>query len=78
MPVTSWHKGKLIILWCWGVLLGGLALTAFVTTPVENAPTAHLLELLFTLAVPLVLSILTWRWLGAREGVRETASGPEN
>ena len=72
MAVTSWHKGKLIILWAWGVVVGGLALTAFVTTPVENAPTAHLLELLCAIATPLVLSILTWRWLGAREGTRKT------
>jgi hypothetical protein len=73
MAVTSWHKGKLLILWAWGVLLGGLALTAFVTSPVDSAPTAHLFELLFSIAVPLVLSFLTWRWLGAREdapGVR--------
>jgi hypothetical protein len=67
MAVTSWHKGKLVILWAWGVLLGGLALTASVTGPPNSAPTVHLLELLFSIAVPLVLSILTWRWLGARE-----------
>jgi hypothetical protein len=67
MPITKWHAGKLIILWSWGGLLTGLALTIFLTGKVESAPVAHLIALLAALGILLALSAITWRWLSGRE-----------
>jgi hypothetical protein len=67
MAIKKWHYGKLILLWAWGGLLTGLSLTHFVNTPVPDSPSLHLSELIFTLAVLIVLSFVTWRWLGSKE-----------
>jgi hypothetical protein len=66
MSIRRWHWGKLIILWAWGGAASLLAMTDFQVTPVEQGPVRHLVELLFAVAVLLLLSVLTWRWLGDR------------
>jgi hypothetical protein len=71
MSVRKWHVGKLIILWVWGGLCAALALTDFLGRPVQAAPVAHLLEILFTLLVLLALSAITWHWLGGKESKLE-------
>lgn len=68
MTVAKWHSGKLVILWSWGGLFAGLALTHFLSAPVTASPLTHLLSLAFALMVLLALSILTWQWLSGREG----------
>jgi hypothetical protein len=65
--ITRWHPGKLIILWSWGVLIAGLAITRFLTTPVEESPLVHLVELTTALIILVGLSIVTWKWLGDRK-----------
>jgi hypothetical protein len=67
MPVTKWHAGKLIILWAWGGLFAGLALTIFLTGDVVSSPITHLVALLAALLFLIVLSAITWKWLGGRE-----------
>lgn len=67
MTIRKWHPGKLIILWTWGGIATALALTAFLSSPVKDAPVTHLVELVFVLVALLALSGLTWRWLGSRE-----------
>jgi hypothetical protein len=69
ISVRKWHKGKLIILWAWGVATAALALTDFMMRPVQSAPVAHLVELLIVFITLLALSVMTWRWLGDRESV---------
>jgi uncharacterized protein YacL len=67
VPVRKWHPGKLIILWAWGGLVVALALAEFMSSPADSAPVPHLLELAGAVVILLVLSLLTWRWLGGRE-----------
>jgi hypothetical protein len=67
MVVRKWHPGKLIILWAWGGGAAALALTRFLSRPVNDAPTEHLVELVFVVLALLALSGVTWHWLGGRE-----------
>ena len=66
MAIRKWHKGKLIILWAWGGMIGALSLTAFMADKVQSSPWAHLGEALLCLLVFLSLSAVTWHWLGDR------------
>jgi hypothetical protein len=66
MSIRKWHFGKLIILWVWGAMAASLALLDFQTSPVPSGPFRHLFELLFVLIILLVLSAITWHWLGDR------------
>lgn len=67
MSIRKWHAGKLIILWAWGGLVAALALTDFLSRPVQSAPLLHLFELLLVLLCLLLLSAVTWYWLGGKE-----------
>jgi hypothetical protein len=67
MAIRKWHPGKLIILWAWGGIAVALALARFLMSEVQDSPAAHLIEILFVLLVLLVLSGVTWHWLGDRE-----------
>ena len=67
MSVRKWHTGKLVILWTWGGIIVGLVLTDFMTHPVQPAPMLRAVELLIILLIPLVLSGVTWHWLGGKE-----------
>ena len=69
MSIRKWHRGKLIILWAWGVAAAAFALTDFMMRPVESAPVAHLIEILIVFLTLLALSAVTWHWLGDREPV---------
>jgi hypothetical protein len=66
MRITRWHVGKLVILWTWGIVLILLALVGVYAVPSERLLLGSFL-LLFALAIPVVLSIITWIWLGGRE-----------
>ena len=55
MSLRKWHKGKLMILWAWGGVAVALAMTDFLTQPVQSEPMRHLVELLFSLIVLLAL-----------------------
>jgi hypothetical protein len=67
MSIRKWHWGKLIILWCWGGLVAALALTHFMGAPVADTPLLHGSELIFVIVTLLVLSAITWHWLGSKE-----------
>jgi hypothetical protein len=67
MSVRKWHTGKLIILWAWGGIIVGLILTDFMTHPVQQAPMLRAVEFLAILLIPLILSGVTWHWLGGKE-----------
>lgn len=78
MSIRKWHKGKLIILWAWGVASAALALTDFMMRPVQSAPVAHLVEILIVLLTLLALSAVTWHWLGNREPVESRSENSKN
>ena len=67
MAIRNWHPGKLIMLWVWGGLAGGLMVTAFMRGPIDSAPVSRLLELVMTLVILVALSAVTWHWLGGKE-----------
>ena len=67
MSIRKWHVGKLIILWAWGGLAVALALTGFLGRSVMASPVTHLLEFLFAVIGLLMLSGITWHWLGGKE-----------
>jgi hypothetical protein len=67
MSIRTWHFGKLIILWTWGVLLCGLALTHFVSSEASKTPLLLTAEIVFVVLVLVGLSIITWHWLGAKD-----------
>lgn len=67
MPVHNWHYGKLVILWSWGLILIAVALTHFMTDAVANSPMLHLCEVLLVLLVLILLTGVTWHWLGSKE-----------
>lgn len=68
MSVRNWHPGKLIMLWAWGAVFAALLLTSFLSQPVQPTPSLHLFELLGCVSVLITLSVMTWRWLGGKEG----------
>ena len=70
MALGNWHRGKLVILWSWGIvvmafLYVGLA-AAFPATKTWAAILVILLAILM-FAVPLALSVITWLWFSAKE-----------
>jgi hypothetical protein len=67
MSIRRWHVGKLIILWSWGVLSAGLAITHFVGTAVSETPILHGFEIIFVVLALLVLTAITWHWLGSED-----------
>jgi hypothetical protein len=77
MSIRNWHRGKLIILWAWGCAAAALALTDFLSRKVEAGPVGHLFELLFVFLVFVLLSAVTWHWLGDRKALGVTAERPD-
>ena len=65
MSIKGWHRGKLILLWVWG-----LVLTAFFLNNLrsEEQIVSGFILIVFILGIPIVLSILTWKWLSGQEG----------
>jgi predicted membrane channel-forming protein YqfA (hemolysin III family) len=70
MAVARWHYGKIVLLWVWGVALMGIVFTSI--QALSHPQSASQLIFAFLLlallaAIPLVLSIVTWKWLGGKE-----------
>lgn len=76
MKVRSWHMGKVIMLWSWGI--AGMVVDLYVLKEHQEALTKHVLLgfflLILLLVVPLVLSVLTWHWLGGKEAAGNAAA----
>lgn len=73
MSIRRWHVGKLMILWAWGGTAAALVLIAFESSRVESRPWLHFYELMFVLVVAIVLSAITWIWLGNRKAEAESS-----
>lgn len=64
MAVKQWHYGKIILLWVWGAVL------AFFLIDVLASVNNFILGFLLIAVIggsPVVLSIITWRWLSGKE-----------
>ena len=66
--LQRWHPGKLVILWSWGLALVLVALD--VVKKVES-PILGFSLLVILVGIPAFLSVVTWRWLGGRERLKE-------
>ena len=66
MAIRNWHYGKLILLWAWGGVLMYVAFAVLITISRERYLLGTLLVVVLV-AIPLVLTAVTWRWLGAKE-----------
>jgi len=64
--IREWHWGKLIILWAWGGALVLLALEALARIGNERFILGTLL-IAAIIVIPAILSVITWKWLGAKE-----------
>jgi hypothetical protein len=67
MALKNWHYGKLIILWIWGIVL-----ISFVSEPLRSGGISVLrfIIIVFIFVIPLILSIVTWIWLSAKEKMK--------
>lgn len=64
MPIQKWHPGKIGLLWAWGAGLCFVIIQVVIRTA-NFVPGFFLLALL--LLILIVLSVITWKWLGGRE-----------
>ena len=64
MPVKTWHVGKLVLLWVWGLVAVGLSVQFL--RSVEN-PLLGFFLIAVIVGSPVVLSVITWKWLGGKE-----------
>jgi hypothetical protein len=64
VAVKNWHVGKLVLLWVWGIVLTVVVAEALrhIDNPMLGFPLIAAIVFM-----PLVLSVLTWRWLGGKE-----------
>lgn len=72
MSLRSWHYGKLIILWAWGVVV--CALLVYLVNSLEPVrddvlvPVVGIASVAVMVAIAASLSVVTWKWLGGKEG----------
>lgn len=72
MALRNWHYGKLIILWSWGILASVLSwYSSESLAPERGESTRAILSIVamgLTFLIPACLSVITWIWLGGKEG----------
>jgi hypothetical protein len=66
--IQRWHWGKIVILWAWGGLLVALLLTRFLSQRADADPAVSSLSFLGSLVVLAALTVVTWMWLGGKDG----------
>ena len=71
--IRRWHWGKIVILWSWGGLIVALLLTRFLSQRVEVDPTVSSLSFVGCLVLLIALTVVTWIWLGGKDGGRSGA-----
>jgi len=68
MKIQRWHWGKIVILWAWGGLFVSLLLTRFLSQRADADPTMSSVSFLGSLGILATLSVVTWVWLGGKDG----------
>ena len=64
MAIKHWHMGKIVLMWAWGIALM-VGLIQVISKTTNFVPGFMLIGAL--LAIPLTLSVITWKWLGGKE-----------
>ncbi len=64
MAIRNWHMGKIILLWIWGVALTALSLQ--ILESVKHFAFGFIL-IGAIIGIPVLLSVITWKWLSGRE-----------
>jgi len=67
VSITSWHWGKIAILWAWGGVVVALLLTNFLSSPANETPILSAITFISSLVVLIALTGVTWKWLGGKE-----------
>jgi hypothetical protein len=67
LDIRRWHWGKIVILWAWGGVLVALLLTNFLSSPATITPALSTITFLGGLLILLVLTAITWKWLGGKD-----------
>ena len=75
MNIQRWHWGKIVILWAWGGLLVALLLTRFLSQRAEVDPAGSLLSFVGSVFLLGGLTVVTWRWLGGKDGAPTDREG---
>lgn len=69
MQIKKWHMGKIVMLWAWGA--AGIIVGLQVLKDYKEALTNHVLIgfglLSLLLIIPIVLSVVTWKWFSGKE-----------
>jgi hypothetical protein len=64
MAIRKWHVGKLVLLWAWGIFLCAILIRVIVGIT-DALPGLFLVGAV--LAILIALSVITWKWFGAKE-----------
>lgn len=67
--IKNWHYGKIVLLWVWGVAISFLSFNFLQST--ESFVFGFPLILLIVV-IPIVLSIITWKWLSGKENLSDS------
>lgn len=67
MAIRTWHWGKLVILWGWGLVVAGPLFAFFLRQRGQDVSSGQATAFLASVLILLALSAVTWRWLGGRE-----------
>ena len=69
MKIRTWHVGKIVMLWAWGVaaMVAGLCVLGDNVKSLTQHVLIGFALLILLLVIPIILSILTWTWLGGKE-----------
>ena len=73
--IRRWHWGKLVILWSWGGIVVAFLLGEFLRGDPQAAPGVMSATLLAGVVTLLLLSALTWIWLGGKDSRTESEKG---
>lgn len=84
MQIRKWHIGKIVLLWAWGIastafllrLLERARQTAAESLPGQAPLESGTLLTIVIIAIPLGLSVITWKWLGGKEEVVKEEQTP--
>ena len=66
--IKTWHRGKLLLLWIWGLIFTGFSLHLLRS---EEQVVSGFILIIFIIGIPVILSVMTWIWLSGQESKNE-------
>ena len=69
--IKKWHSGKILLLWIWGLVI--IIFSVDFIRSDEQVEQVFLgnFFIFIIVAIPVILSIMTWIWLTGRENKQE-------